>query len=381
MLPSEVNAVAARYRLPQAFAEAYKNLALAKLTIPVGRNSTLSAQTQLLRLTTHLASFRELIDDGYTIETPFDCDSQHIAHLVRKWIVDFKQLPGTVENKLTHFRAFALWIGKPQIVRPMREYLERPEAYRRSYSAQADKTWSGNKISAIDVIGKIAPREPHIAIQLRLQLLFGLRPVEAFLLQPRHISESGMLFVNRTSEGKSVRELPIETPEQWQALLDAQELENPSDGCMIPAPYTFRRWRAHYYYVLHRHGLTTEEMGITSIGLRHEFVNSQYVAVTGVQAAVKGGAEVATKLHRQGLLRLGQVAGYKSPNKAASMLGTHTREPRPRPDVATAIAILEKVNGNMSRAAAALGVSRACLYRLVPCTKLVAIREAVPCKE
>jgi len=145
---------------------------------------------------------------------------------------------------------------------------------------------------------------------------------------------------------------------------------------MIPAPYTYRRWRAHYYYVLHRYGLTTEDMGITSIGLRHEFVNGQYVAVTGVLAAVKGGVKVDAKLHRQGLLRLGHVAGYKSPKKAASMLGTHAREPRLRLDIVTAIGILEKVNGNISHAAAALGVSRASLYRLVPCAKLVAIREA-----
>ncbi len=69
----------------------------------------LSVKMQGYRLQKLCRSFEELRENGYALQSPRSLKEKHISFLVNLW-ADKKQCAGTIENKLTYFRAFAGWI-------------------------------------------------------------------------------------------------------------------------------------------------------------------------------------------------------------------------------------------------------------------------------
>jgi integrase len=370
-----VRAVVRRHRLTPNIAEELTRLfddhvSAVHSTTRVSAKA-LSIKTQELRTNAICKAFVELRDGGFALASPWNLKSKHVAWLVRKW-VDASQSGGTIENKLTYLRAFADWINKRGMIGTLADYVDRQEhGLVRTYVAEADRSWVANGVSAVEKIEEISRTCPRVAIQLKLQAAFGLRREESCMLQPaRAVKDPQMLVITRGTKGGRPRELPIETG--IAILEEAARLSNPVTGSTVPEDRTLRQWRDWYYYVLERHGVTKAGLGVTSHGLRHQYLQELYERVAGTAAPIKRvGSRPDPAVHAEAMRRVVEAAGHSRVTKANAYLSTFARQERlakPSPTVEQATAALEVAGGNKSHTAAALGISRQALYRLLAAT-------------
>ncbi|WP_345817831.1 integrase domain-containing protein (plasmid) [Paraburkholderia sp. PREW-6R] len=367
-----VRAVLRGYRLPADFTGALERLLLDNVNRVHSKTRIsarpLSIRTQERRTTVICKSFEELRQNGFALQSPYSLKQKHIEYLVTFW-VDAKQTGSTIENKLTHLRALCEWMKKPNLISTLADYVDREKHdLVRSYVAQRDKSWEGNGIDAESKINEIAVTHPNVAVQLKLQAAFGLRVEESFLLRPAEaVRDDGLLNVSRGTKGGRERVVPIEF--KVAVLVEAATLSNPFTGSTIPHGYTKQQWREHYYHVLKKHGVTQSGIGVTSHGLRHQYLQQMYERLTGVEAPIKQPANrVDRDVHKAAMQRVVEAAGHSRATKANAYLSTHSAMAAKKKRLITRDMALEAVaasGGNKSRAALALGVSRQALYTIL----------------
>jgi integrase len=331
-------------------------------------NRALSIKTQEYRATKLCKAFKELREAGFALQTPWSLKQKHVKYLVDQWVAA-GQTGGTIENKLTYLRALAQWMGKANLVGSLEDYVDRQAlGLKRSYVATEDRSWEAHGVDANAKIEEIARTCPHTAVQLKLQAAFGLRIEESFMLRPAEaVRNPRMLAVTRGTKGGRPREVPIEA--KIAILEQAALLGNSVTGSTVPADRTLKQWRDWYYYVLEKHGITKKGIGITSHGLRHEFLQTLYSETTGSPAPIKrAGERPDRQAHEEGMRRVVEAAGHSRITKAGAYLSTFARQERMQkklPTVGEVRIALEAAAGNKSHAAKALGISRQALYRIL----------------
>ncbi|GLC91939.1 hypothetical protein Tamer19_13470 [Cupriavidus sp. TA19] len=324
-----------------------------------------SIKTQERRMYTVCRSFVELRGRGFHIESPYSLRHKHVQALVDYWVSQ-KQSGGTIENKLSHLKAFCQWIGKHNLIRTLGDYVDRKEqSLIRSSVTTTDKSWSGNGIDATAKIAEIGAEDPRVAIQLKLQAAFGLRIEESFSLKVgtalRNLDT--MRVVDGTKGGRP-REVPVQL--RLAVLEEAAALVDPSSGSTTPASYSINDWRSRYYSILRKSGIFKKGLGVTSHGLRHQWLQERYKSLTGVDAPIKGGKAPDLETHRRALQAVVEAAGHSKASKTGAYLSTFTamaRKEKPQVNPDQAKEALVAAGGNKAKAAQALGISRQALYR------------------
>ncbi|WP_229517917.1 phage integrase N-terminal domain-containing protein [Paraburkholderia terrae] len=331
-------------------------------------NRALSIKTQEYRAAKLCKAFKELREGGFALQSPWSLKHKHVQHLVDTWIAA-GQSGGTIENKLTYLRALAQWMGKTNLIGSLDDYADREAlGLKRSYVATEDKSWTAHGVDAAAKIEEIAQTCPYTAVQLKLQAAFGMRIEESFMLRPAEAARNRrMLAVTRGTKGGRPREVPVET--KIGILEEAARLSNGLTGSTVPADRTLSQWRDWYYYVLEKHGVTKRGMGITSHGLRHEYLQTLYKETTGVEAPIKrAGERPDPQLHEEAMRRVVEAAGHSRLTKSGAYLSTFAMQDRMQrklPTVDEARDALKAAAGNKSHAAKALGISRQALYRIL----------------
>ncbi|MBC3879725.1 integrase domain-containing protein [Undibacterium sp. FT79W] len=332
--------------------------------------SPLGIKTQRMRSLCLLASLETLQKNGlHRFTTLSSLKEKHIQFLIDAWIAK-NQGRGTIENKLTYLAALASWLGKANIVKDVSEYEQIRQLPKRSGTTMTDKSWESRNIDAQQMIAQIAADNPHVAIQLALQITFGLRTEESMLLRPFDVlmRRSGQLYLMIADGTKGGRPRRIDV--QDEADLDVIELAknyiNRKSKTTIPEEYTFQEWKNKYYYLLKKHGFTKKNLGVTAHGLRHQYMQNLYKQLTGSDSPVRGGEQPAPDILAHARQVITEHAGHSRASKANAYIGSHAAmKAKTSKDLTNRQILdsLQKNGGNKMEAAKQLNCSRSYLYQ------------------
>ncbi|MHA5689335.1 integrase domain-containing protein, partial [Pseudomonas aeruginosa] len=126
--------------------------------------------------------------------------------------------------------------------------------------------------------------DAHVRMSLQLQAAFGLRREEAIKFQPSYADRGDHIALKGSwTKGGRERTVPITTTEQRDALHAAHRLAG--TGSLIPANKTYIQQRHVYDGQCKAAGLSHMH------GLRHQYAQSRYEALTGWKAPAAGGPQ------------------------------------------------------------------------------------------
>ena len=245
---------------------------------------------------------------------------KHISALTQFWQKEGLSA-STVQNRLSIFRTFAGWMGKNGMVRELEHYLGKEHGFKRSYVARTDKSWAGQGVCSIEKIKAVRTAHRRIGDALALQLAFGLRSKESLLLKPHLADKGNTLIVDPGTKGGRSRNVPIKHPAQ-RALLDELKSYIGFSESLVPREKTYKQFRNEYYYQLRKQEITRKD-GITPHGLRHEYLQGLYKAITGQEPPVGGGNlhQSDKSLDKHAREVVSQIAGHSRESISVAYLG------------------------------------------------------------
>lgn len=235
---------------------------------------------------------------------PRSLSGRHIDFIMVHWQEAAKagrMSPATIQTYFSFLSTFLGWIGKPQLVKPIRCYFDDPKLYRRSYVAKSDKSWTAAGISVVDHISAATHLDRHVAAALMLMAAFGLRFKEACMVRPhRDVVERAAadrvvtprLDTHRGTKGGRERSVPITSDTQRQAIEFAKAVAVKQDDSVSDPHLTLKQALRRARYVMERLGITKRDLGVVPHGLRHQYAAERYQELAGTAPPVAGGGEV-----------------------------------------------------------------------------------------
>lgn len=369
---SKVGAARLPKQIKIELTDVFKNLryAISHRRQVTGRE-IISVKTQELRCWNLLSSIEELIKVGkYDIHSIYSLKEKHIEWFISQWI-EKKLTYGTIANKLSYLKALAIWLRKPNIVKDLSSYSQLKNLPKRTGVADGDKSWSSKDIDVQALIEKVARFDKHVGIQLALQLAYGLRRQESMMLIPAsayvELNGQRLLLIDRGAKGNRERIVKryLDNDADMRIFELAKLLSNNKTGSTIPRDKTLSQWINYYKSVMRKFGITKAELGVTSHGLRHQFLNDLYEILTGVPSAARGGEKPAIDVHELAQLEISKVAGHNRPGISNAYISSHAHVIKKKREFITdeqIKAALLECDGNKMQAALKLNLSRSALY-------------------
>ncbi len=237
------------------------------------RNRDGSYTTQADRMRSLALAARQLREAGFRQMKASSLKGKHVQALLERW-QDEGLSSGTIKNRLSHLRWWAEKIGKAGILPADNTQLGVAE---RRYVTNVSKARElGTGLEQITDV--------HVHMSLQLQAAFGLRREEAIKFQPSYADRGDHIALKGSwTKGGRERTVPITTTEQRDALHAAHRLAG--TGSLIPANKTYIQQRHVYDGQCKAAGLSHMH------GLRHQYAQSRYEALTGWKAPAAGGPQ------------------------------------------------------------------------------------------
>lgn len=291
-----------------------------------GRNKNVGFETQKKRQEILFSGFRELRELGFRIENPQNFQERHIKALAKYW-EESGLSPATIQNKISIFRVFAEWINKPNMIKNSEDYVADPKSVRRSYVATKDKSWSTQGVDPIELIERINNYDPYAGLQLLVMNAFGLRRREAIQMKPHRADKGEYLLVTDGTKGDRARTVRIDSDFKRQVLEYAKAMAKTVNGHIGYPGRTLEQSIKRFANIMTKFGISKGQLGVTSHGLRHEYLNDLYERITGNPSPVRGGDPSAIDKETEALARsiTSEEAGHSRINVTATYYGSFRR--------------------------------------------------------
>lgn len=293
------------------------------------RNKKISNATFRKRSGVIYLSFKQIRDMGFKLQSIRNIKPKHLIALFEKW--DEEELStSTLQQRHSILGVFLVWIDKSGMLPPLKELLSDPSRARRNYIAIEDRSWLAKNIDVDEKIREIALIDPRVAVQVELQIQFGLRVREAIMFKPNGCitMDGSSILLKQGTKGGRPRTIPVETERQRETLARAQALVGQADSHISDPTKTLTQNMRRFRYVMERVGVRKGDLGITPHGLRHQYANDRYEALSGgKKTPVRGGERGDLLPSEEATIRL-QIAeelGHSRIQITTAYCGAHPR--------------------------------------------------------
>lgn len=277
-----------------------------------------SHETQHKRSTVLYQAFTDLREMGYKLDSVSQLKGRHVEALTRHWL-SRELSSSTLQNRLSTLRTFTSWIGKEGMVESTERYFPNHEAARTSINTQ-DKGWEANGVSATQKLDDLRALDERVALQVELQLRFGLRVKESIMLRPHLADKGSYLAVSIGTKGGRDRTVPIDTPERRELIDRAKAYADRRTASTSDPSKSLKQALGHYSRIVAKAGLTKAQLGVTSHGLRHAFANERYTHYSGSSSPIEGGN---LRFHNWELDRFARMAVVEELGHSREDVSTH----------------------------------------------------------
>lgn len=280
------------------------NSGLQRVNGKVASIRTVEFSKQVLR-----ESCRRLHILGFYIADIGSMKEKHVEALVKDWHA--KGLSNkTMQNQLSRLRIFAGWLGKPEIIKPggLPDYLQGvdPATLKVKTYTEKSKSWTGNGIDLIKVIGQAKREDGRLYVMLLLGVSFGLRKKEMLRIKPWGADATHELRIDGSvAKNGRFRSIPIDLQQghgkfqRW--CLDQAKLVCSRSETLGWPELTFKQSENRFYHYMSKLGITKIEAGVSAHGLRAEYAENMAMIMGLVPPSLGGEIDQMAKGQRQAI--------------------------------------------------------------------------------
>lgn len=249
----------------------------------------------------------ELRTGGYKLAGARSLKPKHVEFLAKRWQAQ-GLTAGTIKNRMGHLRWWASKVNKPGMIPRDNGALGIPDRQRDT----------GNKAQKLDLAKLDGVSCPKMRTSMRLMAAFGLRMEEALKFRPEQADQGDHLALQASwTKGGRAREIPILTDRQRALVDEAKAVAG--QGSLIPDEKSYIQHRKAFEHA-------TLKAGFSNLhGLRHNYAQARYKALTGWACPKAGGpdklAAAQRALDRQARLTVSRELGHNRIDVTKDYLG------------------------------------------------------------
>lgn len=242
----------------------------------------------------------QLKEIGMPIQNLSDLSGKHAVALISYW-KDEDQAAATIQTKLSALRKFFTLVGKedalPKAVKLYDMLAQKGIDHgglRRTQVATTSKSWSMKGVDPHQVVKDVYAEDSLVGIQLKCEVLFGMRLNEVLHWQPNATDDPRRLLILDGAKGGRVRFVdyssdPVRAALQRQLVEEAKiAAQMHPRGVLLRKRQTVQQAKDRFYTVMRKVGVTKAQLGVTGHGLRHEFAANLYEEISGLRPPVEG---------------------------------------------------------------------------------------------
>ncbi len=241
---------------------------------------------------------KQLVEQGYKLPSPRSLKPKHVQHLVQRWQAEGLGA-GTIKNRMVALRWWADKVNKASVIPRTNAELGIEE--RTKNDANIAQKLDLEKVNTLPC--------DRMRLAVRMMAAFGLRMEEALKFKPR-LADKGDCIALKASwcKGGRERQVPVTLERQRELLAEVKAVCGA--GSLIPDDKS---------YIQHRKALEhqTLKAGLTNLhGLRHNYAQVRYKALTGWECPKRGGMlkqdmdEVQRDIDKDVRLKISEELGH-----------------------------------------------------------------------
>ena len=230
-----------------------------------------SAKTKADRKSSLFKIATDLHGLGYRLNSAKSLKPKHVDALVEHWTAQGLSA-GTMKNRMVHMRWWASEVNKASVVAKSNTH----------YGIEHRSAYNGDRAQPLDHSKLESIPCPNVRLSVKLQSAFGLRREESILFIATYSDRGDHIRLKANwCKGKRARTVPVVNEEQRELL---NEVKTHAQGrALIPDEKSLKDQ-------IHTYEHQTLAAGFNNLhGLRHDYAQKRYQALTGMPCRAQGG--------------------------------------------------------------------------------------------